>query len=445
MSGEQGPLWAISGPQMWAGIGQEGHGEPWVGEWIPGEQEISLGGPEEEPGDLGIIPAQPGTAEQQSADTCREHGEQLLWFCYPESRLICPQCRTHCHNHRTVPLEERAAHIRNKIVDRCEKLQLQTAGIEKYLGDTLPTKTTHVAATARAARELVIQRLNLIRSVCDNEEQRLLEEVHAEEERAQQGILTHSAHWNESAQKLSDIRTSLVDTLTKLDDLSLINSEEAIEHRTEEAEGILEPQDSDKLNFNPNCVQSPILNRLWASSIFCCPAVCEDLAFDMKTAGPLLVLTEDQALRFLQKKPKNYSDEPERFNHWPNCLATRSFQGGTHTWKVNVEKSGAYKLGVAYGSMARKGSGNDSRLGYNLDSWVFSRYDKDFRFSHNSEHQAVELLRNPKHIGVVLDFDRGELIFYDPGACIILHTHRTKFRHPVFPVFAVADETIALI
>ncbi|KAE8582092.1 hypothetical protein XENTR_v10019942 [Xenopus tropicalis] len=444
MSEEQGPLWAISGPQIWAGSGRVGHEEPWVGEWPPGGQEISLGAPGEEPGDLGMIPAA-GTSDPQPGGTCREHGGPLLWFCYPESRLICQQCRNRCQNHRTVPLEERAAQIRNKIVDRCEKLQLQTAGIQKYLGDTLPAKTPRVAATARAARELVIQRLNLIRTVCDNEEQRLLEEVHAEEERAQQGILTQRAHWSDSALKLSGIRTDLVDMLTKLDDLNLISSAEAIEERTEEAEGILEPQESDKLNFNPNCVQSPMLKRLWVSSVFCCPAVCEDITFDTKTMGPLLALTEDKALTFLQKKAKNYSDEPERFNHWPNCFATGSFQGGVHSWKVNVEKSGAYKLGVAYGSMARKGSGNDSRLGYNPDSWVFSRYDKDFRFSHNSEHQAVELLRSPKHIGVVLDYDVGELIFYDPGACVVLHTHRARFHQPVFPVFAVADESIAFV
>ncbi|XP_041428201.1 B box and SPRY domain-containing protein isoform X2 [Xenopus laevis] len=382
----------MSGPQTWAG------------DWIREEQE---------PNDPAMIPpAQPDTAEPQTGGTCREHGGQLLWFCFPDNKLICPQCRSRCLNHRTVPLAERAAHIR---------------------------------ATAREARELVIQRLNLIRSVCDNEEQRLLEEIHAEEERAQQGILTQRAHWSQAAHKLSNIRSYLVDTLTELDDLSLVNSDEAIEERTEEAEGILEPQDSDKLNFNPNCVQSPMLNRLWASSMFCCSTVCEDLAFNMKTTGPLLALTEDKMLRFLQKKPKNYSDEPERFNHWPNCLANKSFQGGTHAWKVNVEKSGAYKLGVAYWSMARKGSGNDSRLGYNPNSWVFSRYDKDFCFSHNSEHQTVELLRSPKQIGVVLDFDLGELIFYDPIACVILYTHQTRFRHPVFPVFAVADETIALI
>lgn len=36
------------------------------------------------------------------------------------------------------------------------------------------------------------------------------------------------------------------------------------------AEGILEPQESLKLNFNQSCVQSPLLHRLWACAVLCC-------------------------------------------------------------------------------------------------------------------------------------------------------------------------------
>ncbi|XP_053329140.1 B box and SPRY domain-containing protein [Spea bombifrons] len=461
VSGDTGlPVWAITGSQAWGG--SEGQEPPFAPEWLPEKQlaTLSLNPAEEEDVDLGDAPKEmpptPAPADPQqplpgqnpvSDSGCREHGGELSWFCCQELRLICPECRTRgsCQSHRTKPAEERAAQLRNKIVDQCEKLQLQTAGIEKYLAEALPAKIPRVASTARAARELVIQRLIFIRNVCENEEQRLLEEVHAEEERAQQGILTQRAHWTESARKLSSIRTYLVDMLTKLDDVSLINSANEMEERTEEAEGILEPQESEKLNFNPGCVQSPLLNRLWASSVLCCTTVCEELTLDEKTISPLLLLSEGNVLTFLQKKAKSYPDGPERFNHWPNCFAANSFQSGIHAWKVNVESSCAYKLGVAYGSLARKGSGNDARLGYNAASWVFSRYDKDFRFSHDSRHDSVELLRGPKHVGVLLDLDGGELIFFDPGSCVVLYSHRVKFAAPVFPVFAVADDSIRLV
>lgn len=77
---------------------------------------------------------------------------------------------------------------------------------------------------ANAARELVIQRLLFVGNACENEEQRLLEKVHAEEERAHQSILTQRVHWAEALQKLGALRTYLVDMITNLDDQALVVS-----------------------------------------------------------------------------------------------------------------------------------------------------------------------------------------------------------------------------
>ncbi|XP_063792274.1 B box and SPRY domain-containing protein isoform X2 [Pseudophryne corroboree] len=381
---QQLPLWVITGSHSWGGSLQAAEKCDPV-EWTPDgqlatlsldhspEETIDLGDPcsaEETPGRTGDVPqGEAPTVDSSWTGTCRDHGQKLSLFCYQEYKLICPQCKSQgtCLSHRTKPAEERAAQIRNKIVDQCERLQLQTSGIEKYLADVLPAKTPRVA-----------------------------------------------------------------------------NSENEMDERAEEAEGILEPQESEKLNFNMNCVQSPLLNRLWATSVLCCTTACEDLTFDEKTLSPMLALGENNSLKFLQKKAKTYPDGPERFDHWPNCMVTESFHSGIHMWKVNVEKTCAYKLGITYRTIARKGSGNEARLGYNPVSWIFSRYDKDFRFSHDSQHQLVELLKSPKHISVLVDIDGGELIFFDPDSCVILYSHQTKFSAPISPVFAVADESISL-
>ncbi|XP_048822139.1 B box and SPRY domain-containing protein [Lagopus muta] len=342
-------------------------------------------------------------------------------------------------------LPERAAELRNKLVDRCERLQLQSAAITKHVDEVLPARSQGVLSAANSARELVIQRLIFVGKVCENEEQRLLEEVHAEEERVQQSILTQQAHWTEALQKLSALRTYLVDTITNLDDQGLVNAEQEIFERTELAEGILEPQESAKLNFNQQRVQSPLLHRLWASAVLCCMAGSQEISIDEKTVSPHLSLSEDKkTLTFSPKKAKLDLDGPERFDHWPNALAAAAFHTGLHAWKISVEKSCAYKLGVCYGSLPRKGPGNEARLGFNAASWVFSRYDKEFRFLHAGQPQPVELLRAPAEIGVLVDFAGGEVLFYDPNSCTILFSHREAFAAPLYPVFAVAHQSISL-
>ncbi|XP_011359209.2 B box and SPRY domain-containing protein isoform X3 [Pteropus medius] len=357
----------------------------------------------------------PGSGSE-SEPLCPEHGQALRWFCCSERRPVCAACAElggRCQGHRIRPAQERAEELRS---------------------------------TASAVRELVIQRLGLVRSLCETEEQRLLERVHGEEERAHQSILTQRVHWAEALQKLDAIRTSLVDMLTHVDDLQLIQKEQEIFERTEEAEGILDPQESKKLNFNEKCARSPLLTQLWATAVFGSLSGTEDVRIDEKTVSPFLQLSDDRrTLTFNAKKSKSCADGPERFDHWPNALATTSFLAGMHVWMVNVQNSCAYKVGVALGQLPRKGSGSDSRLGHNTFSWVFSRYDQEFRFSHDGQHVPLGLLRCPAQLGVLLDLQAQELLFYEPASGMVLHTHRASFPGPLFPVFAVADQTISVV
>ncbi|XP_044295693.1 B box and SPRY domain-containing protein [Varanus komodoensis] len=389
----------------------------------------------------------PEEARGAGAALCPQHALARDWFCRGGRRPACARCLTcpgGCREHRLRPLAEEAADRRNKIVDQCEKLQLQRATIAKFVGELLPRKKQHVVAVASSAREVLIQRLNLVKSVCESEEQRLLEAVHAEEERAQQNLSTQQVHWNDSLGKLDSLHSFLVAMITAPDDCTLVQAEEEIYERAEEAEGILKPQDSEKLNFNSRCVQSPLLNRLWASAVLC--VASDEVLMDEKTISPLLVLSEDKkTLTFSPGKTRANLDGPERFDHWPNGLAEESFCAGVHAWKISVAKSCAYKVGVAYPSVQRKGSGPQARLGCNLSSWVFSRYDKEFQFSHNNHHQAVHLLKCPLEIGVLVDLDAGQLLFYDPESCTILYTHHETFTGPVYPALAVADQSISLV
>ncbi|XP_075865069.1 B box and SPRY domain-containing protein isoform X2 [Microcebus murinus] len=368
---------------------------------------------------------------------CPEHGQALSWFCGSERRPVCAACAElggRCQGHRIRRAEERAEELRNKIVDQCERLQLQSAGITKYVAEVLPGKNQRAV------------RLSLVRSLCESEEQRLLEQVHGEEERAHQNILTQRVHWAEEQQKLDTIRTSLVGMLTHLDDLQLIQKEQEIFERTEEAEGILDPQESEKLNFNEKCTRSPLLTQLWATAVLGTLSGTEDIRIDERTVGPFLQLSDDRrTLTYNAKKSKACVDGPERFDHWPNALAATSFQAGLHAWMVNVQNSCAYKVGVASGQLPRKGSGSDCRLGYNAFSWVFSRYDQEFRFLHNGQHEALGLLQCPAQLGVLLDLQAQELLFYDPASGTVLYTYHAPFPGPLFPVFAVADQNISIV
>lgn len=74
---------------------------------------------------------------------------------------------------------------------------------------------------ANSKRQQVLAQISAAREALEEEEQRLLEEVHREEERVEQCLLTHRAHWRQALDNLSQTRSSLVQMLTQATDAHL--------------------------------------------------------------------------------------------------------------------------------------------------------------------------------------------------------------------------------
>ncbi|XP_062268946.1 B box and SPRY domain-containing protein [Platichthys flesus] len=384
-------------------------------------------------------------------ELCVEHESELDWFCGTEQKLICSHCAIvgPCHGHTVTPLATRVSAIRNEMVDVCEKMQLQALRMERFIDQTLIVKEQKLQASASRAREHVLAQVSAAREALEEEEQRLLEEVQREEERVEQCLLTQRAHWSQALVNLSQTRSRLVHTLTHTPDAQLVTSVQDIVERVEEAEGVGEPCDTEQLNLNPGCSDSKLLRGLWATAVLLGPNAhgSSCLKFDGRTVSPLLSLSEDSCtLTFLTKKTRQSPlYDPARFDCWPNALGSLSVSSGTHSWMVDVGQCGAFKVGVCYASLERKGSGNNARLGYNTQSWVLSRYDGDYSFCHAGEKVPLQVVRTPKRIGVLLDWPSQTLLFYEPDSCTLLHCITQHFTAPLLLACAVTDRSITIV
>uniref|UniRef100_A0A3B1JP27 B-box and SPRY domain containing n=1 Tax=Astyanax mexicanus TaxID=7994 RepID=A0A3B1JP27_ASTMX len=382
---------------------------------------------------------------------CPAHQSELDRYCNTEQRPVCSLCETlgSCQGHTVTQLTERATTVRNKLVDICETMQLQALRIERFIQHTLTAKEKAVQAEASSARERVVAQVNAVREALEEEEQRLLEAVHREEERVEQCLLTQRAHWSQALNTLSNARTSLVHTLTHSTDTMLVNSNQEISDRIEEAEGVGEPKDTEQLNLNRDCSDSKLMLGLWASALLLGPSgrAPAHLHFDQRSVSPLLSLSPDgRTLTFLPKRQRQSPPyDPERFDSWPNAVCSNPITSGQHSWALDVGTSGAFKVGVCYASMQRKGTGNDARLGYNAKSWVLSHYDGDFSFCHNGRNISVAVVKRPSKVAMLLDWSMQTLLFYDPDTMSILHTVRQAFTEPVLPTCAVADQSVTIV
>ncbi|XP_056314426.1 B box and SPRY domain-containing protein [Danio aesculapii] len=385
------------------------------------------------------------------AKLCTEHECELELYCSTEGKLTCSQCVSvgFCQGHAVTELVTRATIVRNQLVDVCEEMQLQAVRIERFIDRTLTAREKAVQTDANRARERVLAQVSVVREALEEEEQRLLEAIQREEEHVEQCLLTQRAHWTQTLEKLTQTRTSLVHTLTHSTDTTLVSSNEEINNRIEDAEGVGEPRDSEQLSLNRSCSDSKVLMGLWVSALLLGPSAHRSttMQFEKQTISPLLSLSNDQrTVTFLPKRQRQLPPyDPARFDNLPNALCSPSMSSGTHSWVVDVGTSGAFKVGICYASIERKGSGNEARLGYNTNSWVLSHYDGDLSFCHNGCSVAVALTKKLKRVGLLLDWPSQTLLFYDPESMSVLHVARYAFREPLLAACAVADQSISIV
>ncbi|XP_029941179.1 B box and SPRY domain-containing protein [Salarias fasciatus] len=419
---------------------------------------VSAGGPKRAGGAGAPSPAAAAAASDAESgvfsvgcELCAEHDSELDWFCGTERKLICVRCASvgSCQGHAVFPLAARVTAVRNRLVDVCEKIQLQALRIEKFIDHTLAAKEQNLQAAASRAREQVLARVGAAREALEEEEQRLLEEVHREEERVEQCLLTQRAHWSQALASLSQTRSHLVHTLTHTPDAQLVTSVQEIDERVEESEGVGEPCDTEQLSLNPGCSHSQLLRALWTTAVLLGPSArgSPQLKFDRRTVSPLLSVSEDSCtLTFLHRKPRQSPCyDPARFDYWPNALGSPAMSSGTHSWVVDVGQSGAFKVGVCYAALERKGSGNQARLGHNGQSWVLSHYDGEYSFCHAGAKVPLPLVRRPGRIGLLLDWDSHTLLFYEPDSAAVLHAVQQRFSAPLLAAFAVTDRSITIV
>ncbi|KAJ3607774.1 hypothetical protein NHX12_024825 [Muraenolepis orangiensis] len=164
----------------------------------------------------------------------------------------------------------------------------------------------------------------------------------------------------------------------------------------------------------------------------------EEVTLDPDTANPDLLLSADgKRMRCAAERrdvPPQRST-PQRFDGWRCAAARRGFSSGRHYWEVEVGDRD-WRLGVARARAPRRGYRTlDAAAGY-----------LTLRLERGSELKALTVPatalapgRAPRRVGVYLDYERGQLSFYDAERRAHVYTYNERFTEELFPVFGTVE------
>ncbi|XP_006730557.1 E3 ubiquitin-protein ligase TRIM58 [Leptonychotes weddellii] len=370
-------------------------------------------------------------AGRVGARRCARHGEEMSLFCEEDQEALCWVCDTtpEHRSHHTAPLREAARGYQ-------AKLQMALELVRKEIEETF-TQEANVGKKIVIWKEKVEmqrQRFRLefekYRGFLALDEQLQLRRLE-EEERA-------------TLQRLRESKNRLVQQSRALRELA----EELEERCQRPALGLLEgvrgalSRSKDFTQLEPETI--PMELRTMCRI----PGMREmlrkfqvDVKLDPVTAHPSLLLTAD--LRSVQDGElwRDLPNNPERFDTWPCILGLQNFSSGRHYWEVMVGERAEWGLGVCQETVPRKGETTPSPENGVWAMWLLK--GNEYMVLTSPSVPLLHLER-PHCIGIFLDYEAGEISFYNVTNGSYIYTFNQLFSGVLRPYFFICD-TIPLI
>uniref|UniRef100_A0A3Q2E1V1 B30.2/SPRY domain-containing protein n=1 Tax=Cyprinodon variegatus TaxID=28743 RepID=A0A3Q2E1V1_CYPVA len=152
---------------------------------------------------------------------------------------------------------------------------------------------------------------------------------------------------------------------------------------------------------------------------------------DPNTANRYLYLSDDLTSVRRGDTDQQLPDNLERNTEYSNVLGSEGFRSGKHSWEVEVGDHPHWTVGLVKESVERKGERKPSP-----EYGIWRLLHGDGKYT-NGDGQTLTVKKSLQRIRVQLDYDRGEVSFYDPEDMSHICTLRDTFTEKLLPYFGV--------
>ncbi|XP_070594090.1 zinc finger protein RFP-like [Erythrolamprus reginae] len=382
-----------------------------------------------------------GQEEGEGRPLCEKHQEALKLFCSEEESLICCICReARAHRSHTVyPIEEAAQDYKKEIECRLQKLKEE---LEKLLRLKLAGEVRHQESLNQTdtERQKVVMEFEQMHHFLDEQEKLLLAQL----KEIEREIVKHQKIYD---MKVSDEIVALTILIDEIEEkLEQPDSEFLQDIRStlcrfdkdpfQVPEGMPIKMEKRLEEFSEkNTVLAEMLKSLKDTLPSELGTEWVNITLDRDTANPQVIISEDRKSARWDVTRTDVPHNPKRFKSSCCVLGCEGFTSGRHYWEVNVEDGGIWAIGVARGSVRRK---IELKLTPEEGIWAlqgdFGQYQ-----ALTSPVTALPLLCTPRRIRVFLDYERGQVEFFnaDTKDSIFLFPSALFAGERIFPFFKV--------
>lgn len=156
------------------------------------------------------------------------------------------------------------------------------------------------------------------------------------------------------------------------------------------------------------------------------------LTLDPKTAHPNLVLSKNRTSVWHGDIKQVMPDDPERFDSSVAVLGSKGFTSGKWYWEVEVAKKTKWTVGVVRESILRKGS---CPLTPEQGFWLLRLRNQTDLKALDFPSCSLKLTNNLNKVGIYLDYEGGQVSFYNAKTMTHIYTFSSTFMEKLYPYF----------
>ncbi|XP_055994980.1 tripartite motif-containing protein 75-like [Sorex fumeus] len=364
---------------------------------------------------------------------CKEHQQVLSLFCEEDRELLCSMC-TQCpahQGHEVRSVAEAATHHKQRLCGYIVPLKKRLAEMQK-LAVNQDKKLLQLREEMGKQRRQLTSEFKQLSQLVEREQEAALLRLAEEEKRLQQQL-------DANLEALSDYVSSLKGLLGEVAERRVMSGEMVLRGARDLQQRCagLEQPTLHPLHFRrPDYSLPPLCMTL--SSII--QKFREHISLDPQTAHPSLRLSKDlRSVSYVRKRPKR-GRKPQRWEESAAELAVlgrEAFSRGRHYWEVQVGNKPEWAVGVCIDAP----SGKEQRPpGGPRRRWTVQLQDEDYL----AGAVPLTLKDKPTRLGVYLDYELGQLSFYNASDKSHIHSFMENFADVLKPYFCVGRDCTPL-
>ncbi|XP_068100046.1 nuclear factor 7, brain-like [Hyperolius riggenbachi] len=366
-------------------------------------------------------------------ENCPEHDERLKLYCKDDGTLSCVICRDSlkhaCHNF--LPILDAVGVYRTELSAIVSPLE-EALKVTEQLNNQQNEKIDQHKANVKEFKQHIVSEFEKLHSFLKEREDKLLEQLEEQGESLLKEMNSNLVKMQENKDNIQQTIAVANDRMNDTDSISFLTDIKAFIEKCQEQQK--EAMSSGNTLLSKDLCQGtfkgPIQYSVWRQMKSFVSPYLTPMLLDPITAHPNLVLSDGLTSVKYGDTKLPLPDNPKRFSQCILVLGSEGFESGRHYWEVDVGDKTAWDVGMASESSNRKGK---IKLNPKNGYWAIWLRNGNAYKALESPSKTLTLTSKPKKIGVYVDYEGGQISFYNADDMTAIYTFNATFTEKLYP------------